>query len=89
MSNYIIYIGNKEIVTVSGGKTCSTCFEAATTIAEMTYQTASLVCSETGEVVLFYTPEEEEYEEEEYEEPADIDDDYGFDPYAGCYTYDC
>lgn len=23
------------------------------------------------------------------EEPADIDDDCGFDPYCGCYTYDC
>ena len=27
--------------------------------------------------------------EEDYEEPADIDDDCGFDPYCGCYTYDC
>ena len=27
--------------------------------------------------------------EDEYEEPADIDDDRGFDPYCGCYTYDC
>ena len=27
--------------------------------------------------------------DEEYEEPADIDDDCGFDPYEGCYTYDC
>ena len=26
---------------------------------------------------------------EEDEEPADIDDDFGFDPYAGCFTYDC
>lgn len=25
----------------------------------------------------------------EYEEPVDIDDDCGFDPYCGCYTYDC
>ena len=24
-----------------------------------------------------------------YEEPADIDDDCGFDPYCGCCTYDC
>ena len=23
------------------------------------------------------------------DEPADIDDDCGFDPYAGCYTWDC
>lgn len=26
---------------------------------------------------------------DEDEEPADIDDDCGFDPYAGCFTYDC
>ena len=26
---------------------------------------------------------------EDYEEPADIDDDCGFDPYMGCYSYDC
>ena len=25
----------------------------------------------------------------ELEEPPDIDDDCGFDPYEGCYTYDC
>ena len=30
-----------------------------------------------------------EESDEEYEEPYDIDDDMGFDPYAGCYTYDC
>lgn len=23
------------------------------------------------------------------EEPEDIDSDFGFDPYEGCYTYDC
>ena len=23
------------------------------------------------------------------DEPADIDSDFGFDPYEGCYTYDC
>ena len=27
--------------------------------------------------------------DDEYEEPADIDDDCGFDPYCGYYTYDC
>jgi hypothetical protein len=30
-----------------------------------------------------------EENEDEYEEPYDIDDDCGFDPYAGCFTYDC
>lgn len=23
------------------------------------------------------------------DEPNDIDDDFGFDPYMGCYSYDC
>lgn len=32
---------------------------------------------------------EDEEEEEEDEEPCDIDSDFGFDPYEGCYTYDC
>ena len=27
--------------------------------------------------------------DDEYEEPTDIDDDFGFDPYMGCYSYDC
>ena len=25
----------------------------------------------------------------EFDEPINIDDDFGFDPYEGCYTYDC
>lgn len=33
----------------------------------------------------YTTPEEIE----EDGEPDDIDDDCGFDPYEGCYTYDC
>lgn len=33
----------------------------------------------------YTTPEETAVDEE----PADIDDDCGFDPYEGCYTYDC
>ena len=28
-------------------------------------------------------------EVEDDDEPNDIDDDCGFDPYEGCYTYDC
>ena len=27
--------------------------------------------------------------DDDYEEPDDIDSDLGYDPYAGCYTYDC
>jgi len=31
----------------------------------------------------------EQTHDESEDEPDDIDDDCGFDPYAGCYTYDC
>ena len=35
-----------------------------------------------------YRDLEQTYDESEVE-PDDIDDDCGFDPYEGCYTYDC
>ena len=31
----------------------------------------------------------EQTNDENEDEPDDIDDDCGFDPYEGCYTYDC
>lgn len=31
----------------------------------------------------------EQTHDEDEDEPDDIDDDCGFDPYEGCYTYDC
>ena len=31
----------------------------------------------------------EQYEESEFDEPDDIDDDAGFDPFMGEYTFDC
>lgn len=41
--------------------------------------------TDTGDPV----PEGWEDESEETAEPMDIDDDFGFDPYAGCFTWDC
>lgn len=80
---YIIYLNNKEIATISGTDACYACYEATKTIAEMTCQTASLVDAETAETVAFFDPNEEE------EEYYDDYDECGFDPYCGCYTYDC
>ena len=34
-------------------------------------------------------PDEDEPDEDEPDEPGDIDSDEGFDPYTGCFTYDC
>ena len=32
---------------------------------------------------------EEDYEEEDYDYDWGYNEDEGFDPYAGCYTWDC
>ena len=40
----------------------------------------SMYYTDTGEMVS---------DDWSYHEPNDIDDDMGFDPYAGCYTWDC
>lgn len=44
----------------------------------------------TAEEVLEMVDTMNFYEAEaEDDEPADIDSDFGYDPYEGCYTYDC
>lgn len=46
-----------------------------------------------GDVIGYHTAEEVlamvDESEGSNDEPSDIDDDCGFDPYEGCYTYDC
>ena len=84
MTTYTIYLNNKPIATLSGTEAAYEAYSIARKLAETLGYTCCLVWDETGEVVAFYDPEEEDYEE-----PADIDDDFGFDPYEGCYTYDC
>lgn len=42
-----------------------------------------------GDMAPCEEPEWPETDAEEWDEPADIDDDMGFDPYEGCYTWDC
>lgn len=41
------------------------------------------LCDECQEKMFSFFEEEEDFE------PDDIDDDCGFDPYEGCFTYDC
>ena len=86
---YIIYLGNMEIAEISETEATYVCYEATKTIAEMTSQTASLVWKETAEVVEFFDPNEEEEEDDYYDDFFDDCDEFGFDPYCGCYTYDC
>jgi hypothetical protein len=78
--NYHIYIDNQMIAEVSGSEACYVCYEAAKSIAEMTGRVAHIVSGETGEIL------ESSEDFEDYE--SDYDE-CGFDPYEGCYTWDC
>ena len=84
---YILSLGNMEFVTEIGGtEVAYDCYFSTQTLARVSGKTLSLVDKETGKVVAFFDPDDEE--EEDYEEYDDYDE-CGFDPYCGCYTYDC
>ena len=85
MNTYTIYLGATPIASVANTDAAYACYEAAKTIGEFVDRSVSLVWDETGEEVAYSDPPEEYFEDE----PADIDDDCGFDPYLGCYTDDC
>ena len=88
MNTYTIYLGATPIACVADTNAAYACYEAAKTIGEFTGKQISLVWDETGEVVAYQLSAEDE---DEYfnDVPADIDDDCGFDPYEGCFTFDC
>ena len=98
MNTYTIYLGATPIASVANTDAAYACYEAAKNIGEFIdcYEAAknigefidrsvSLVWDETGEEVAYSDPSGE-YSDDE---PADIDDDCGFDPYLGCFTDDC
>lgn len=85
MNTYTIYLGATPIASVADTDAAYACYEAAKTIGAYADRSVSLVWDETGEEVAYSDPPEECSDDE----PADIDDDCGFDPYEGCYTYDC
>ena len=87
MATYTVYLGSHPIANVDGGEAAYVCYEAAKTIAEMTCRTALLVDNETGEEVAEFDPNELDEEVESWDEPDA--DEMGFDPYEGCYTWDC
>ena len=82
MNAYIIYLENNEIATIEGTECAYAVYRKTAEIAEMLGQSARLVWSASGEVVA----STDEEEDEEYPDDAD---ECGFDPYEGCYTFDC
>lgn len=81
MNTYTIYLGATPIASVADTDAAYACYEAAKTIGEYADRSVSLVWDDTGEEVAYSDPSDDE--------PADIDDDCGFDPYLGCFTDDC
>ena len=47
----------------------------------------AIIDLDTGEVVWDWIGDSQD--DLDYDEPANIDDDCGFDPYEGCFTFDC
>lgn len=80
MKTYSIYLRNEWVATIDGMDYAGEVWVKTKELAELLGVFAFMVWDETGELIAS-TGEEEE--------PADIDDDCGFDPYEGCYTYDC
>jgi hypothetical protein len=87
MTNYTVYLGASPVAAVDGCEVAYECYRAAKTIAEITGNTACLVWNETGEEVESFGDDEDEWDEDE--EYLNGDEEMGFDPYEGCYTYDC
>ena len=81
---FYIYITNKEIAEVEGIDYAYEVYRKTCELADLLGLVAHLVDGETGEVI------ESSYEWDEGKSDYEPDaDEVGFDPYEGCYTYDC
>lgn len=81
---FYIYITNKEIAEVEGIDYAYEVYRKTSELADLLGLVAHLVDGETGEVL--ESSDDEDEGESDYEPDAD---EVGFDPYEGCYTYDC
>lgn len=91
MNTYTIFLGSTPIACVEGTECAYAVYRKTVEIAEILGKSASLVWDDSGEEVASYGDEEplEELTNEEYDEYLDEADETDFDPYDGCYTYDC
>ena len=81
---YYIYIENRMVAEVEGNEFAWEAYHKTCELADMLGEIASLVDGETGEVL------ESSDDWDDYDEDYEPDvDECGFDPYEGCYTYDC
>ena len=83
-ANYTLILNGKVITEVCGTEYAYEAWAKLEKLACFLCVPAYLVSNDDSEVVAEYDPEGEGSDE-----PADIDDDMGFDPYEGCFTWDC
>lgn len=83
MNAYIIYLDNNVVAIVSGTECAYAVYRKTAEIAEILGQSARLVWNASGEIVASTDDDEEE------DDFSDDVDECGFDPYEGCYTFDC
>lgn len=89
MTTYTIYLGATPIANTDGTEYAYAVWRKTKELAELIDTSASLVWDETGEEVESYEPDQLEFveEEDEYFDECDFED--GFNPYLGCYDFDC
>ena len=79
-----IYIENRMVAEVEGYEFAWEVYRKTSELADMLGEIAHLVDGETGEIL------ESSDDWDDYDEDYEPDyDECGFDPYEGCYTYDC
>lgn len=81
---YTMILNGKVIAEVSGTEYAYEAWAKLEELARFLCAPAYLVSNDDSEVVAEYDPEDDGADE-----PDDIDDDCGFDPYEGCFTWDC
>lgn len=94
MNTYTIYLGSTPIASIAGTECAYAVYHKTVEIAEILGKSASLVWDDSGEEVASYGEDDDdepltELTDEEYDEYLDEADETGFDPYEGCYTFDC
>lgn len=90
IQTYSIFIGDRYIATTEAGDATFACFEAAKTIAEYTKQIATLVDNTNGIIIAYSNDNDDDDDldlDEEWGDDGNLE--AGFDPYEGCYAYDC
>ena len=81
---YYIYIENRMVAEVENTESAYDVYRKTCELADLLGKIAHLVDGSTGEVI------ESSDDWDDYDEDYEPDyDECGFDPYEGCYTYDC